>query len=280
MSGGFYLVISDEFLAMVGRDYSADVARINLELNLKGDGLLVDHVPPHTFVGNIDKMENGNCILVIGINPFLWDDQRFERANIELPNHCLTNYRNSGDVNALSDWINWQKEYFLSNEINATHFKKISRLIGPRYFSLTHGDDNWRDTLYQHIVEVDIVPYYSIKAQINDHKLAKLYRHNSALITHLNLIKWIIKKIQPRWIQVNGKAGWETICQELLNGEGEIIDDAGDKGSEIMVGHTNVSGNRIPVLLHKFIGGLGGANSHIQRNQVMDSWDKWLSNNS
>ncbi len=274
------MAISDEFLAMVGRDYSADVARINSELNLKGDGLLVDYVPPHTFVGNIDKMENGNCILVIGINPFLWDDQRFERANIELPIHCLANYRNSGDVNALSDWINWQKEYFLSNDINATHFKKISRLIGPRYFSLTHGDDNWRDTLCQHIVEVDIVPYYSIKAQINDQKLAKLYRYDSALITHLNLIKWVIKKIQPRWIQVNGKAGWETICQELLNGEGEIIDNAGDKGSEIMVGHTNVTGNRIPVLLHKFIGGLGGANSHNQRNQVMDSWDKWLSSNS
>jgi len=29
-------------------------------------------------------------------------------------------------------------------------------------------------------------------------------------------------------------------------------------------------------LMHKFIGGMSGANSLIQREQVLDSWDKWL----
>ena len=268
--------ISDEFLAAVDRDYITDVARLNAALRLDGEGMLVHHVPPHTFVGNIDKMREEDCILVIGINPFLWDDQRFERANIELPKRCLANFRATGDVNALSDWIGFQKRYFLSQEMNGTHFKKIAKLIGPRYFPRTHKVDNWQETLFRHVVEVDIVPYYSKKARINDEKLAKLYRHDSALIANLNLIKWIIMKIQPRWIQVNGKTGWSTICQELLEDDGKLIDDADDKGSEIMVGHTNLSGSRIPVLMHKFIGGIGGANSHVQRKQVMDSWDRWL----
>ena len=46
--------ISKEFLDMVKRDFSADVSRINSELNLRGQGLLVNHIPPHTFVGDID----------------------------------------------------------------------------------------------------------------------------------------------------------------------------------------------------------------------------------
>ena len=280
MIGGFNLVISDEFLAVVDSNFSVDVSRINSELNLTGQGMLVDHVPPHTFVGNIDNMESDDCVLVIGINPFLSNTPRFQKSNIDLPRRCLTKYRESNDVKTLEGWINWQKGYFLSNDINAKHFKKIANLIGPRFFPLTYDKNNWKETLSKHVVEVDIIPYYSEKARINGQKLARLYKHDSALITHLNLIKWIIKKIQPRWIMVNGKTGWETICQELLNGEGEIIDDAGDKGSEIMVGHTNLTGKKIPVLMNKFIGGLGGANSHVQRNQVMDSWERWLSINS
>ena len=56
----------------------------------------------------------------------------------------------------------------------------------------------------------------------------------------------------------------------------ELINDANDKGSEIKVGFTNLTGRKVPVLMHKFIGGMGGANSLVQREQVLDSWDRWL----
>ena len=268
--------IFDQFLALVNRNLVADVNRLNSELRLEGESMLVDNVLPHTFVGNLDKMEENDCILVIGINPFLWDDPRFEKANVKLPFRCLGNYRASGNPVDLLDWFRFQNRYFLSDEMNETHFKKIANLIGPRYFPNTYGGNNWKQTLFQHIVEVDIVPYYSTKARINDRKLADLYRNDPALIANLNLIKSIIKKIQPKWIQVNGKAGWSTVSQELLEDGGIIIDDAQDKGSEIMVGHAKLAMSSVPVLMHKFIGGIGGANSHVQRNQVMDSWDRWL----
>jgi len=269
--------ISKEFLDMVKRDFSADVSRINSELNLKGQGLLVNHIPPHTFVGDIDIMESDNCILVIGINPFLSDSLRFQKSNIDLPKRCLKNYHDSNDTEALVDWINWQKGYFLSDDINAKHFKKIAKLVGPRFFPTTFQKDNWQETLSKHVVEVDVIPYYSEKASINGQKLANLFKHDPALVTHLQLIKWIIGKIQPKWIMINGKTGWDTVCQELLNGKAEKINHSDDKGSEIMVGHTNIEGKDIPVLMHKQIGGRSGANSHIQRNQVMDSWERWLS---
>jgi len=82
---------------------------------LRGQGLLVNHIPPHTFVGDIDIMESDNCILVIGINPFLSDSLRFQKSNIDLPKRCLKNYQDSNDKEALVDWINWQKGYFLSD---------------------------------------------------------------------------------------------------------------------------------------------------------------------
>ena len=277
MADGYYSW--DEFFEMVNRDYTSDISRINLELKLKNESLLIEDIPPHTFVGDIDKIERDNCVLVIGINPFFSNSTKFKKSNIDLPKTCLEKYRETRDVSAFEDWINWQKGYFLSDDVNEKHFKKISNLIGPRFFPQTFDGDNWRETLSKHVVEVDVIPYYSVKARFNHQKLAQLFKHDPALISHLKLIKWIIKKIHPKWIMVNGKTGWDTICQELLCGDGEVIDDAKNKGSEIMVGHTELDTKKIPILMNKQIGGMGGANSHVQRNQVMDSWERWLSSN-
>tara|TARA_B100000686_G_C16673215_1_gene907656 strand:+ start:366 stop:1295 length:930 start_codon:yes stop_codon:yes gene_type:complete len=269
-------VIVDEFLGVVNRDYRADVTRLNASLRLKDEGELAPHVPPHTFVGDINNMKQDDCVLVIGINPLLWHDPRFEKANIELPMRCLKNFRITGDVSEFADWIDFQTEYFLREERNEKHFNKIGRLIGPRYFPSTYKDGDVQQTLHRHVVEVDIVQYFSRKAQINAKKLADLYHHDPALIANMNLIKTIIDKIKPKWIQVNGKTGWEAIHRILIDGEMELINDANDKGSEIKVGFTNLTGRKVPVLMHKFIGGMGGANSLVQREQVLDSWDRWL----
>ena len=269
-------VMLEEFFDVVTRDHFDDISRLNVALRLSGEGALVPHVPPHTFVGDIYNMKENDCVLIIGINPLLWLDSRFEKANIELPTRCLKNFRISGDLNHFLDWFNFQNQYFLRDERNDDHFKKIGKLIGPRYFPQTYKQGDYQKTLFRHVVEVDVVQYFSRKAQINAKKLANLYGHDPALIANKNLIKAIIEKIKPKWIQVNGKTGWEAIQRLLVDGDMELINDFNDKGSEIMVGFTNITGSNIPVLMHKFLGGRSGANSLIQREQVLDSWDKWL----
>ena len=67
--------IFDQFMALVDRDLVVDVNRLNAELRLVKESMLVDNVLPHTFVGNLDKMVENDCILIIGINPFLWDSK-------------------------------------------------------------------------------------------------------------------------------------------------------------------------------------------------------------
>lgn len=266
----------DEFFDVVTRDHFADISRLNTALRLKGEGALVSHVPPHTFVGDINNMKQNDCVLIIGINPLLWLDTRFEKANIELPTRCLKNFRITGDLIEFTDWLDFQNQYFLRDERNDRHFKKIGKLVGPRYFPQTYKQGDYQQTLFRHVVEVDVVQYFSRKAKINAKKLADLYDHDLALIANKNLIKAIIEKIKPKWIQVNGKTGWEAIQRLLVDGDMELINDFNDKGSEIMVGFTNLTGRNVPVLMHKFLGGRSGANSLVQREQVLDSWDRWL----
>ena len=175
-------VMLEEFFDVVTRNHFDDISRLNAALRLSGEGALVPHVPPHTFVGDIYNMKENDCVLIIGINPLLWLDSRFEKANIELPTRCLNNFRISGDLNQFLDWFNFQNQYFLRDERNDGHFKKIGKLVGPRYFPQTYKQGDYQKTLFRHVVEVDVVQYFSRKAQINAKKLANLYDHDPCLL--------------------------------------------------------------------------------------------------
>jgi hypothetical protein len=91
------------------------------------------------------------------------------------------------------------------------------------------------------------------------------------------MIEAIIKKIKPKWIQVTGKSGWVII--ERLFGYGEFTEtNPGVKhGTELKMGHVKIGDTVTPVLMTKFFGSMAGVNSNLEKDQVAQAWNSWLS---
>ena len=73
-----FVMVMNEWLAVIEQDHEAAVARLNRALNLKGDAMLDPNVPPHTYVGDIDNVSSGECVLLLGINPKRNFDENFQ----------------------------------------------------------------------------------------------------------------------------------------------------------------------------------------------------------
>ena len=269
-----------EILAVIDRDHEQDIERLNQSLKLKGEARFVSHVPPHTFVGNLNEMEPGNCILLMGINPKYNQDKNFQRVNIDLPTRCLAAYRRSGQSTALEDWCDFQMNYFLREERNKRHFSKFGKWLGPNWFPKTYfgsNEDSRIDkTLHNHVVEVDAVQYFSHKTSINSDLLATIAKSDPALKANAELLSWIARKIRPRWIQVNGKSNWDLIMRLFADGEFTCLNHGTGLGTEIKVGYVILGGIRLPVLMHKFFGSMRGVNSLAERDMVRDAWNEWF----
>ena len=269
-----------EWRSVLDRDYESDVHRLNQNLKLKGDSLLDASVPPHTFVGNIDEMVPGDCILLLGINPKRNHDEKFQRVNIDLPMSCITKYRETNDLNALQPLWDFQTKYFLLDERNRTYFNKYGDWLGKHWFRDTYdlyeGNKSKQMVCHKHLVEVDTVQYFSHKTGLHPEILADLIQTDPALKTHMEMIESIIAKIQPKWVQVTGKSGWVII--ERLFGIGDFVDvNPGEKkGTEIRMGHVKIGERVMPVLMHKFFGSMAGVNSNAEKELVAEAWKKWL----
>jgi hypothetical protein len=273
-------MIHDEWLSVIDRDHEAAVSRLNAALGLSGDSLLDPIVPPHTYVGDIENMVPDECILLLGINPKRNHDDNFQRVNIDLPRRCLAEYRKTGDINSLNDWLSFQNEYFLREERNRRYFNKYGGWLGKHWFKDTvrkyaHSDAK-QMVCHKHLIEVDTVQYFSHKTGLNSEKLADLIETDPALQANMKLIESIIHKIKPKWIQVTGKSGWVII--ERLFGYGDFIEtNPGEKqGTEIKMGHVKIGETITPVLMTKFFGSMAGVNSNIEKDQVANAWNDWL----
>ena len=269
-----------EWRSVLDRDYESDVHRLNQNLKLKGDSLLDASVPPHTFVGNIDEMVPGDCILLLGINPKRNHDEKFQRVNIDLPMSCITKYRETNDLNVLQPLWDFQTKYFLLDERNRTYFNKYGDWLGKHWFRDTYdnyeGNKSKQMVCHKHLVEVDTVQYFSHKTGLNPEILADLIQTDPALKTHMEMIENIITKMQPKWVQVTGKSGWVII--ERLFGIGDFVDvNPGEKkGTEIRMGHVKIGERVMPVLMHKFFGSMAGVNSNVEKELVAGAWKEWL----
>jgi hypothetical protein len=274
-------MVRNEWLSVIQLDHEAAVSRLNSALGLQGDSLLDPVVPPHTYVGNIEDMVPGECILLLGINPKRNYDDNFQRVNIELPLRCLAEYRQTGDMKSLDDWLSFQNEYFLREERNRRYFNKYGKWLGKHWFEDTvkkyeHLDSN-QMVCHEHLIEVDTVQYFSHKTGLDSEKLADLIETDSALQANMKMIEAIISKIKPKWIQVTGKSGWVII--ERLFGHGEFIEtNPGEtRGTEIKMGHAKIGETITPVLMTKFFGSMAGVNSNKEKDQVANAWKDWLS---
>lgn len=269
-----------EWLNVIDRDHASDVHRINAALKLVGDSLLDPGVPPHTYVGDIENVQPGECVLLLGINPKRNYDDDFQRVNIDLPQKCLENYRTSLAVTTLEPWLSFQNTYFLQKERNRRYFNKYGAWLGKHWFSNTLNETTHADPVqmvcHKHLIEVDTVQYFSHKAGLNPEHLANLIETDPALNSNMKMIEAIIKKTQPKWVQVTGKSGWVII--ERLFGDGAFvqINPGKKKGTEMKLGHIRIGETRTPVLMTKFFGSMAGVNSNLEKDQVAKAWSNWL----
>ena len=274
-------MVMNEWLAVIEQDHEKAVNRLNKALNLKGDALLDSGVPPHTYVGDINNVSPGECVLLLGINPKRNYDDNFQRVNINLPMECLQNYSSTGEVGELANWIQFQNQYFLREERNRRYFNKYGGWLGKHWFTETasnYTNADWKQMVcHKHLIEVDTVQYFSHKTGLNPEHLADLIQTDPALGANMRLIEAIITKIKPKWIQVTGKSGWIII--ERLFGHGQFIDaNPGEKqGTELKMGHVKIGGTVTPVLMTKFFGSMSGVNSNKEKDEFANAWKLWLS---
>ena len=273
-------MVGQALLDLITRDHETDVRRLNTQFGLSGNTELAEHIPPHTFVGNLSGAIPGDCVLLMGINPFLGSGDEFQRMNVDLPTCCIELWKKTGDINAFEEWMDFQEGYFLSDAYNGKHFTKIGNLLGRRWFTETYDayDEKMRSrmVMHHHLIEFDVVPYYSKNATFNSRELAAAMETDPALIAHMNFIAHIIQQAKPRWIQVNGNGPTEVMIECFIDGDVEILNDGPSLRTEIRVGHAQIGNARIPVLMHKFLKSPNGPQSFADWDIIWETWANWL----
>ena len=274
------MVVSGALLNLITRDYVEDVRRLNTRFSLSGNTELAEHIPPHTFVGNLSGVTPGDCVLLMGINPFLGSGAEFQRLNIDLPNNCIEMWNRTGKIGAFKKWMDFQENYFLSDAYNGKHFTKIGNLLGRRWFSETYDsyDEKMRSrmVMHHHLIEFDVIPYYSKNASFNSKELAEAMETDPALMVHMDFISSIIKQTKPRWIQVNGNGPTKVMMECFVDGDVEILNDGNSLRTEIRVGYSKIGDTRIPVLMHKFLKSPNGPQSFADWDIIWETWNNWL----
>ena len=135
-------------------------------------------------------------------------------------------------------------------------------------------------TFHKHVLKLDIVPYYSSKANFNEELLKYAYENHPALIQYQDFISSLLANTMPKWIFLNGKA--PTRMFEYLFSEKKFMQKNGGptKRTEVSVGKITLGGRLIPVLGVKFVNSIHGPTSDEDWKYIWPIWNKWLSENT
>ena len=266
----------NSWLKVATSDFEQDVDRINQFLNAAGKSKLSRDFPPHTFVGNIENLKKGDSVLLIGINPKESKEAKYVEVNINLPKECLAEYHKTKEVKSLSDWYSFQCNYFLSENRNKRHFGKVGRFLShifPQTYASYSGQEASQMVCHQHLIEVDLIPYFSENASFSADNLLSLSQNDPAIRNHHQMIFDIIKMMNPRLIIVNGKSTWNAVESvfSLNNLENYNLGDT--KRTEVRIGNLELDGQQIPVFMHKFLGSINGLNSNEDK---LLAWNAYL----
>ena len=257
------------------RNHSDDVERLNQVLSTAGTGTLVP-IPPHTYVGRVgSRQPEEPCVLLLGINPMYSERPEHQEVNVHLPQRCLAAYKKSGDVEDLRDLYEFQEGYFLREERNKRHFSKFGNWFGRHWFSEAYGHNrggNAQNVLDKHVVEMDVLQYFSRTASIDGDCLLEAVRTDPALIAHWRLLEEVLQTVRPQWIQVHGKTCWKVMEALLMDGNGTKINPGDTTKTEIIVGKASVGNWSGPVLMHKFLG-MSGPQKNTDKALIAKAWD-------
>ncbi|RAH13555.1 MAG: hypothetical protein CMB56_006880 [Methanobacteriota archaeon] len=266
------------------RNYTNDVDELNELLNLKGNAKLANEVPPNPFVGNPELLSPGNCIAMFGINPAYRPNMKgFYETEIELPNDCLERWKRKNEVKHLEPWLDKIKNYFVSDAYYGRYFTRLGNILGQEKFRETWLESGKfsgaRTTFHKHVLKLDIIPYYSAKANFNEKLLKNAYENHPALIHYKDFISNLLSSTMPKWIFLNGNAPTRMIESLFSRQKFERKNIGPTKRTEISVGRISLGGRLIPVLGVKFVNSINGPTSDQDWEYIWPLWNEWLSEN-
>lgn len=274
----------DQLYEFLNRNYTNDVDELNELLNLKGNAKLANEVPPNPFVGNPQLLSPGNCIAMFGINPAYRPNMKgFYETEIELPNDCLERWKRKNEVKHLDPWLDKIKNYFVSDVYYGRYFTRLGNILGQEKFRETWLESGKfsgsRMTFHKHVLKLDIIPYYSAKANFNEKLLKNAYENHPALIHYKDFISSLLSNTMPKWIFLNGNAPTRMIETLFSKQKFERKNIGPTKRTEISVGRISLGGRLIPVLGVKFVNSINGPTSDQDWEYIWPLWNEWLSEN-
>ncbi len=268
----------------IGRNYLADIARLNVSLAKKGRSsanLCVDMVPvPYT--GNPFGVPREGGIALIGINPRWpkggWASHHGINEHMPLRN-CVERYRN-GDPEAAAEFLDLRHGYFNDDSrlYYAPYFSKLGNRLREQWFPQL----GMRQVFRERIIKADILPYFSNDADsIDTRRLLSANDDDPALVSYRRALASILADRRPRWIQCNGFASGATL--ENLFGvapftERIVIDERGRK-FRLRVGRVRIGdssrSSEYRVLIHGFTNSSSGPQDTTAWRAIANDWLKW-----
>tara|TARA_B100000519_G_scaffold200783_1_gene214730 strand:+ start:165 stop:971 length:807 start_codon:yes stop_codon:yes gene_type:complete len=251
------------------RDYRTDVERLNSLLHNSGDAGLAREVPPIPFTGDIDSVEKGNCICLIGINP-LWSAKQVKHEQEYYPAADMINRFRDGEDTAYDEYIQSRLRYFEFEYANWGHFDKS----GFGYPGLCFPNEDMRTVWKKNAFAMDIIPYFSRNAgRLNKMKIIENIS-DPAIDNHQRIVKDIIIHMQPKIIHLNGSHGM-FLFEKLFNPQLHLQDDY--KRYKLKFGRVVIDGFETSVITHnQFAPGRFTPNPYYKYwPKFIELWNRW-----
>ena len=272
----------DKLLNFLRRDFEADVRELNVLLRLKGEGQLATEVPPNPFVGNPDSLVPGECVALFGINPAYRPNMKgFQETEIDIPTRALDEWKATGEVEALQPWMRKIEDYFVSDTYYGRYFTRLGNILGqeefPSTWSASPRGTGARMVFHHHVLKLDIIPYYSAKAEFNLVLLKETYATHPALIAYRTFVSDLLNITKPRWIFLNGNAPTAVMEALFSSKPFEKRNNGPSPRTEISVGQVSFGSVNIPVLGVKFVNSVYGPTSDEDWASIWPAWNQWCS---
>ncbi len=286
--------IRDATIKMMARDHSEDVNRLDKILGKKGSATLSNLVPPNPYVGNPSKLNPGECVALIGINPKLGLDRPgFKHFEVNIPLSCQTKFEETNDSTAFDPWFEklhryYDKQYFVIEDGKKVdpyywrYFTKIGNHIGRAWFNSPPPEKgstqpNAREVLGSHVLKLDAVPYYSFSDEMDSGNLKEALLSDPAMRVYKQLIDCLFDECKPRHLQVNGKDTAGEMIKSVFGEEGSF-EKFGKGVSSIEVGWGKIGHHKLPILIHGFTNVSGGPQSAEAFLECANHFEEWLNN--